>query len=139
MLRSFFQKYNICDHFFKEVPWILMFFFHKYRIRICFAGSAQEAKLFETLFSITVICSFQVRCLSINTIKYFIEVIRFIFLSLVNSDWSFNGILSFSWALWKRVCWVLPSWKYEKVILLFFVCVQRKGLYHPQTLWVKVF
>ena len=59
-------------------------------------GSVQKAQLFETLFLITVIWSFQVRFSSINTPNSLIEVIRFISLSLINNDGSFNEIFSFS-------------------------------------------
>ena len=48
----------------------------------------RRPKFFETLFSITVICSFQVRCSSVDTPKYLIEVIRFISISLINNDGS---------------------------------------------------
>ena len=57
------------------------------------------------------ICSFQVRCSSINTPKYLIEVICFISLSFINNDGSFKGILSFSRALWKNVYLVLSLFK----------------------------
>ena len=63
----------------------------------------RRPKFFETLFSITVTCSFQVRCSSINIPKYLTEVICFISPSLINNDGSFKGILSFSRALWKSV------------------------------------
>ena len=56
----------------------------------------RKINFFETLFSITVKCSFKVRSSSINTSKYLIKVIRFISLSLVNNDRSLNGIPSFS-------------------------------------------
>ena len=71
----------------------------------------RRPKFFEILFSITVICSFQVRCSSINTPKYLIEVIRFISLSFINNDGSFKGILSFSRALWKNVYLVLSLFR----------------------------
>ena len=48
----------------------------------------RRPKFFETLFSVTAICSFQMRCSSINTPKYLIEVIRFISLSFTNNDGS---------------------------------------------------
>ena len=47
------------------------------------------------------------RCSSVNTPKYLIEVIRFISLSFINNDESFKGILSFSQALWKNAYLVL--------------------------------
>ena len=75
---------------------------------LCAAGL--NLKL-ETLFSITAICSFQVRCSSINTLKYLIEVIRFISLSFINNDGSFKEILSFSRALWKNVHLVLSLFR----------------------------
>ena len=67
-----------------------------------------KRKFFETLFSITEICSFQVRCSSVNTTKNLIEVIRFNSLSLINSDGSLKEIFSFSRTLWKSVYLVLP-------------------------------
>ena len=55
----------------------------------------RKPKSFETLFPITAILFFQVRCSSVNNPKYLIEVIRFISLSFLNNDGSFKGILSF--------------------------------------------
>ena len=56
----------------------------------------RRPKIFETLFSITVIWSFKVRFSSVNTHKNLIEVIRFTSLSLIMNDGSFNEVLSFS-------------------------------------------
>ena len=116
------------------------------------AGGLSFLKRFS---SITVICSFQVRCSSINTLKYLIEVIRFISLSFLNNNGSFEGILSFARALWKNVYLVLSLFRDNlfglnhlkalfisklaigKVLLCF--CVKRKDLYHLQTLWAQIF
>ena len=51
------------------------------------------------------------KCSSINTHKYLIQVIRFISLSFINNDVSFTGILSFSLALWKNVYLVLSLFR----------------------------
>ena len=115
----------------------------------------RRPKFFEILFSITVICSFQVRCSSINTPKYLIEVIRFISLSFINNDGSFKGILSFSRALWKNVYLVLSLFRDNLFALnhlknffssklaiwksSFMICVKRKGLDHLQILWTQIF
>ena len=72
-------------------------------------------KFFETLFSIT--CSFQVRCSSINTPEYLIEIIHFISSSLINNHWNFNGILSFSRALWNSVYIILSLFR-DKLLAL---------------------
>ena len=63
----------------------------------------RRPKFFKALFLITVKCSFQVRCSSVNNSKYLIEVVCFISLSFINNDGSFNGMLSFPQTLWKSV------------------------------------
>ena len=72
---------------------------------------------------------------SINILKYLTEVIRFICLPLINNDQSFNGILSFSRALWKRVYLVLSLFRDN-----LFVLNQLKTLFsYKLTVWKSSF
>ena len=86
-----------------------------------FLALHRSSKVFETLFSVTVMCSFSVRRSSINTPKYLNEVIHFISISFINNNRPY----------------LVPSCQYERVLLCF--CVKRQELYHLQILWSQIF